>query len=177
LGVLALVFVSPVLTGMQPVNWSIWLITHPVLPERLKLPRTYRAASTPDVSGVSSVMVPHPTFVLIMRLMCRILTARGIFPYTSYKPFVLPLTPLKLYSVGVFVVGGVGGGGIGGGIDGLKDVYAKLTKLILSMVMSKHKNRRQRPQSTPENLLMIQCGASKWSLPKIVLPYIPIFRK
>jgi len=112
--------------------------------------------------------------------MCCVLTAIGIFPYTSYKPFVLPLTPLKLYSAGVFVVGrGEGGcrgrrsrgGGIGGGIDGLKDVYAKLTKLMLSMVMSKHENRRQRLQSTPENLLMIKCGASKWLLPEITLPY------
>ena len=171
---------------MHPVNWSIWLITHPVLPESHKISRTYGAAPTPDVSGVSSVMVPHPTFVLVMRLMCCVLTAIGIFPYTPYKPFVLPLTPLKLYSAGVFVVGrGEGGcrgrrsrgGGIGGGIDGLKDVYAKLTKLMLSMVMSKHKNRRQRPQSTPENLLMIKCGASKWLLPEIILSYSPIFRK
>ena len=66
---------------------------------------------------------------------------------------------------------------MGGGIDGLKDVYAKLTKLMLSMVMSKHENRRQRPQSTPENLLMIKCGASKWLLLEIVLSYSPIFHK
>ena len=68
---------------------------------------TYRAESAPDVSGASSVMLPHPTFVLVMLLMCCVLTAIGIFPYTSYKPFVLPLTPLKVYSAGVFAVGGV----------------------------------------------------------------------
>ena len=153
---------------------------HLVLPERLKLSRTYRAESTPDVSGVSSVMVPHLTFVLVMLLMCCVSTTIHVFSDMSYKPFVLPLTPLKLYSGGVFVVGrGEGGcrgwrsigGGIGGGIDGLKDIYAKLTKLMLSMVMSKHKNRRQRPQSTPENLLMIKYGASKWLLLEITLPY------
>ena len=62
-------------------------------------------------------------------------------------------------------------------MDGLKDVYAKLTKLMLSMVMPKHKNRRQRPKNTPENLLMIKCGTSKWLLPEIVLSYSQIFRK
>jgi len=119
LDVPVLVFVSPVLTGMHPVNWSIWLITHPVLPERHKISRTYGAAPTPDVSGVSSVMVPHPTFVLVMWLMCCVLTAIGTFPYTSYKPFVLPLTPLKLYSAGVFVVGRRGGRGGGQEVVGL----------------------------------------------------------
>jgi hypothetical protein len=91
------------------------MITHLVLPERLKLPRTYGAAPTPDVSDISSVVVPHPTFVQVMRLMCCVLSAIGIFSYTSYKPFVLPLTPLKLYSVEVFVVGRGEGGGRGGG--------------------------------------------------------------